>query len=396
MTIKTKTKKTVGAIADVTSNAILRRRSRIKVGVGDMDDDIELLIADANLEQTDAVAVTNLNSMVCVPRHPESQPAVVGKRSESDVGSGDCGIESSEDGGGAGRDAERAIASILPQLLDLTRQRRREQKLRIGIEQTALATVKNALGYGTWLSEEERKSFGDRAGEIVKAATLRCDINEALLIGGKRAESAVKRASDKLDALSLSDADNRILDEIGMIVAAHHQVAKMHSRRISEQEKTIAALIERLPISNWLHADEQLGFGSSSLATILGETGDLSLYSSPAKLWKRMGCAPFRGKAPSTWRREGGLNAKEWTEASYSPQRRSMMYVIADCLIKLNKSKDGRVMPYRARYDEAKRTAAESHPEWKPCRLHAHGNLLCGKRLLRELWRAWRDSYISV
>jgi hypothetical protein len=123
-----------------------------------------------------------------------------------------------------------------------------------------------------------------------------------------------------------------------------------------------------------------------SLGTIIGETGDLSLYANPAKVWKRLGLAPFNGKMPSTWRsgKEGKLSSEEWSAIGYSPRRRSVMYVIGESLVKQN---DG---DYRKRYDEAKAAIAAAHPDYSKGRCHNHGMLLCVKRLVRDLWKQWR------
>lgn len=350
----------------LTPTTGLRRRQKTRFGsVGNLrDSDAES--NSVRPQSKDACPVTPLPTARSVGRRPKSKPVAVDHAPESERNRDRCGPNSAAGGGEPQVVNDITPASVLPQLIALTRQRSREQKLRIGLEQTALATVKNALGYGTWFEESERKAIGERAENIVRAANC------------------------KLDATELSEDDQKTLRQIGAIVVAHYQLAKLHDKRIKHLEKPIIALVEKLPIAAWIHAEEQRGLGCLSIASILGETGDLNLYDSPSKVFKRMGCAPFRGKAPSTWRRTGGLSAKDWEEVGYSPRRRAMMHVIANNLFMLNKNETGD-LPYRARFVEAKRLGAESHPDWKPAHAHAHGNLLCAKRLLRELWRAWRN-----
>lgn len=144
-----------------------------------------------------------------------------------------------------------------------------------------------------------------------------------------------------------------------------------------------------MPISlPWVEMPEQRGFGIESLATIIGETGDLGNYPNPGNLWARMGCAPFQsnGKAfmGATWKagKEGKLSGEEWTQFGYSPRRRSVAYVIGENLVKQNATG-----PYRARYNGAKAAAAESHTDWKPLRCHRHAMLLATKLLLKNLCR---------
>ena len=53
------------------------------------------------------------------------------------------------------------------------------------------------------------------------------------------------------------------------------------------QEKKLKALAKQLPVWSWVETVR--GVGPLSLAQMIGELGDLSGYSNPAKPWKRMG-----------------------------------------------------------------------------------------------------------
>jgi hypothetical protein len=178
----------------------------------------------------------------------------------------------------------------------------------------------------------------------------------------------------------------------------------------------------------WLTHKDQSGFGEISLATVIGETGDLTFrghdpdgrpvgYPGPAQLWRRMGCAPgtFNGKTQmgATWKSgtSGKLSAKDWEAFGYCPRRRSIVWNIGESLLKQNG--DG---PYRKRFAEAKAAAIEKHPEWFPkcggcegsgvkkrggecalCkgkgiqmgRFNHHGKLLVTSLLLKNLWIEW-------
>jgi hypothetical protein len=155
-------------------------------------------------------------------------------------------------------------------------------------------------------------------------------------------------------------------------------------------EKEMVRFAKMLPVSDW--ADDVKGFGILGLAKIIGETGDLDNYANPAKVWRRMGCAPFDGHMGKTWKipkwRPRTLGADEWEEFGYCGRRRSTMFVIAEGLVKQN---DG---AYRARYDEAKANGLTKWPEHvskagTSMHAHMHGMLLCGKLLLKDLWIAW-------
>ena len=64
-----------------------------------------------------------------------------------------------------------------------------------------------------------------------------------------------------------------------------------------ESESAMAKLAMQLPVYPWI--ENMHGAGALGLATIVAETGDLSNYPNPAKVWKRLGFAPFDGYAGS-------------------------------------------------------------------------------------------------
>ena len=160
------------------------------------------------------------------------------------------------------------------------------------------------------------------------------------------------------------------------------------------------------------------GFGLVGLMQIIGEAGDLSNYSNPGKLWKRFGLAPYGGKAGSTWRavKTGGLKAEEWTMLGYSLKRRSTMFVIADSLIKAKgpyrdlyltrlavehgKAVAEGLIPASSTAVTVKSWADRGLPTLKKVtkvgpdhrsadHMNKRAMRYVGKRLLRDLWRAW-------
>jgi len=57
----------------------------------------------------------------------------------------------------------------------------------------------------------------------------------------------------------------------------------------------MAKLARKLPAYAWVKGVR--GVGDVSFARIIAETGDLSAYETPGKIWKRMGLAVFDGHA---------------------------------------------------------------------------------------------------
>jgi hypothetical protein len=143
-------------------------------------------------------------------------------------------------------------------------------------------------------------------------------------------------------------------------------------------EKTLRKMAKALPVYPWVKSVG--GFGEGNLAAIIGEAGDLSNYSNPAKLWKRMGLAVIGGE-----RQRRVSDADLALVHGYNPERRSIAYLLGECLMKA-KSKN----PYGPLYDERK--AYELTRVKTPAHAHNRAVRYITKRALRDLWRAWRDT----
>jgi len=159
-------------------------------------------------------------------------------------------------------------------------------------------------------------------------------------------------------------------------------------------EKEIARIAQALPAwPAWVEGVR--GIGPLGFGLLIGETGDLSLYANPAKVWKRMGLAVVNG---GRQRRVAGAEA---LEHGYSPRRRAVMFNLGEALVKQNQ--DG---PYRTLYLERKEIEREKmRPPCPGCKGKAErtGAERCSdahtanrarrymeKRFLVDLWKAWR------
>lgn len=247
--------------------------------------------------------------------------------------------------------------SICRQLIPLQRARVAALKMRIRVDNGIGSFVASQLGDNASLDDAERQKLRKVADELV-----------ACVWKGK--------------PLKHPEHEAVIAANLGMIEAAGIGSRAFQSQ-IDLFEKQMESLVKQLPLAAWLEQPEQRGIGLVSVAKIIGECGDLADYRNPSCVWKRMGCAPYQGKMPSTWRsgKEGKASAEDWVAMGYNPRRRSLMYVIGEGIVKQNG--DG---PYRKRYDEAKATFQEKHPDYSKGRCHAHGMLLAAKLLLKNLW----------
>src|ERR1051325_5769203 len=211
------------------------------------------------------------------------------------------------------------VSLIAAELQRLQRKRAIVIKSRVMQSNRLQAVVAGTLGYSAGMPEAERCKKMFEAGALIKAV---------------------------VQGTGESELASIILCTQAGIGAFDTEQAKL--------EKAMKKAAQRLPVAKWVEQEEQRGFGLLFLAIVIGETGDLARYANPAKVWRRMGCAPwqFDGKTlmGATWRggKEGKLPAAEWEAFGYSPRRRSIAYLIGEGAVKQNKS------VYRARYDEGK------------------------------------------
>lgn len=159
-----------------------------------------------------------------------------------------------------------------------------------------------------------------------------------------------------------------------------------------EVERAMRRAARKLPA--YAFAKDVKGFGDLGLAALIGEAGELSRYATVEKIWKRLGLAPYEGKAYSTWRRTGGLSAEDWTLAGYAPRRRAEVYaVIQDPLFRHQTVSQG---PYRAAYDVRRARTAETHPDWTKAHSHADAGRVMVKALVSDLWSEWRKAVAGM
>jgi hypothetical protein len=220
-----------------------------------------------------------------------------------------------------------------------------------------------------------------------------------------------------------------------MIVRATGDAAKPWEEIERETEKLLVKLARNLPAYAWVK--QVRGFGALSFARIIAETGDLSGYDNPAKVWKRLGLAVIDGRAQRRTRDKEGA-----AEQGYSPRRRAVAYVAFEPVIKaqsVRKESGGQLPseahgssaagdvsgqealedqssaaaasavgagqmlaetqaipagPYRQMYDRKKAeylARVEAGEEgWSKLRAHRAAMRYASKALYRDLWIAWR------
>ena len=155
---------------------------------------------------------------------------------------------------------------------------------------------------------------------------------------------------------------------------------------IKAQEKLLTKLGKQLPVIEW--ANGIAGLSPRFLALIVGECGiGPGEYRTVSALWKRMGLAVIGGE------RQRRVTGDAAIEHGYVARRRSLMWNIGESIIKqqVRKCDDdvrmaigdyGRIYLERKVYEATKTD--------RPIIAHNRAKRYMEKRLLRELWRAWR------
>lgn len=215
-----------------------------------------------------------------------------------------------------------------------------------------------------------------------KGMTNRIKARCRRLVDGDKPESEVlykamlsigKTKHDKAGAALVANVD--FLEARGVI-----------ERPRKKAEKKMEQLARVLPLARFI--EDTPGLGALSVASLIGETGMLSNYSTVAKLWKRLGLAVM----PDGTRQRlvPGVAA---LEHGYNPSRRSVMWNVGNNVFRTQSArKGGEAGPYRVVYDDRKAYELERNPDIRPIIAHRRATRYMEKRIVRDLWRAWRDA----
>jgi hypothetical protein len=161
-----------------------------------------------------------------------------------------------------------------------------------------------------------------------------------------------------------------------------HAAAKVIEKDIAIIEAKLADLARQLPVAAWIERDVR-GVGLLSLAAIIGEAGDLAGYERVSQLWKRMGVAVIDGE-----RQRKCADANKAMRHGYTPERRAVIWVVGDGLIKQGEA-------LREFYLARKAVEAEKiDPKTgKPVRkivAHLRAKRVMEKRFLKMLLKRWK------
>jgi hypothetical protein len=206
---------------------------------------------------------------------------------------------------------------------------------------------------------------------------------------------------DKVEAGKLFDAveDNKSapVEVIIALMPFLTSINGFHPERV-KIEKQLQKLAKSFPVWPWVAA--QKGFGALNFAAIVGEAGDVGSYRNPSCLWKRMGLAVIEGE-----RQRRVADAEKALLHGYNPARRSVAYLLGDCLLRGNQdgsNAGGNAAPhkYKLVYLEKKDKEIEKLGITSKAHVHNRAARYMTKRVLRDLWIEWKrandPSFVSV
>lgn len=252
-----------------------------------------------------------------------------------------------------------ALPDVIAALVEWQRVRTGAQIARQRIENQTSAYVRRAIGWqGALAKTKEGESLKKKAERIVAAIW-----------------------SDPV----ATDTPREDVDLVAPFCLMMKDAIAPIDTYLADVESCMARLARELPVWPWIAGVK--GIAEITLAKIIGESGDLLNYANPGKLWKRFELHVYKGRAPSTWRKKGGLTAEEWIECGAAPERRAIAENVGTSLMRARGT-------YKAVYDERRayeNARTDANAAERPIVAHKRALRYMVKRFLRDLWRAWKD-----
>lgn len=288
-----------------------------------------------------------------VGAHPVAFDAALSSATDTSDGGGDVGQPA--------HDIQRCdanVTNLCAQLRELQAHRVATIRAMNAHSNASLALVRRACGFSTHDDEKSRAAAVKRSTAIVKA-----------IESGKESD--------------LTPTDQIVANTTRLYVLAMQEARGPMETYRKGVEKAMTNAARQLPAHAFV--DRVKGFGTLGLAIIVGEAGDLSNYSNPGKLWKRLGLAVIDGAKQGK-----RTDPAEAERHGYNPRRRSAIWTLADSLLRTN---DGE---YKAAYVARKEYEMQRAEQegLVMTRMHAHRRAAryAEKRLVRDLWVAWRNA----
>lgn len=210
----------------------------------------------------------------------------------------------------------------------------------------------------------------------------------------RRYAEGSKTEADKIYKAMFGKGDHKDAAVLLAVCKPFIEARAMLEAERKQTEKAMAGEAKKLPVAEWVAGVRGLGIGS--LAAIIGESGNLGNYSNPAKLWKRLGLAVINGERQQ---KKPGVEA---LAHGYNPSRRSVIWTIGDSMFRCG-GEYADLLRERKEYERqkaeeqgltvcpaAKIPAKDKSAYRSDGHVHNRAKRYMEKRLIRDLWRAWR------
>lgn len=273
----------------------------------------------------------------------------------------------------------RVDKSVIDLIQELALKRRRHIRMSVRLTNSIKGAIRVHKGVkdddGYVIKTDESEELGDSLiGNHLK-----------LCVGGKAS------ASDKPDCIGR---------DLWFQIDHHFLTLCTFKIKIKEIDAEIEKLAGQLPHSKFVE-DKIPGIALLSYGLLIGVTGNLSNYSTPAKVWKRLGLAPITKdgvtQAGSTWRnpktRRAGatLTDEEWIAAGYSPQRRSLIWNMGAGMLRAGLRKKKATNAFTKLYVERKAASKKQQPNLSDKAHHLRAQRAMEKHVVKKIWQLWRS-----
>ena len=284
----------------------------------------------------------------------------------------------------------KTTARLLPspppailELIDLQRQRIHAIKAQSFGDRTCDSYVAHFLGYHTGLPEAEGKALFKQAADLRTAVEkqLRKDQKAGGLAGVENHGSDAPGMDGEGQGSTENHSSNALAVCRPIILNTILSRAGWDALR-KTTEARMCEIAGQFPVL----ARAVAGFAELGLAVILAEAGnDLTAYPHPMHLWKRLGLAPYKGRAMSQWHGKD-LTAAEWVQQGYNGNRLGRIVGCVGTPLFMAKDRPG---GYGAVYAARRAHTALTHPDWTKAHSDNDARRIMLKAFIADLWGWW-------
>jgi len=302
------------------------------------------------------------------------------------------------------------LPSIIADIRRAHRDRKFAMAVRISIENMLGSFLRAQSGWRKDLPKAQRAAIKKKA--LAAIATGKKIIKRE----EKLAASALSGAKPRATPKPLAGETDQFFTTYGGHIIGTLRGLTINCAMEDSSASEMGRLARTLPVAPWF-LKNIFSTSALQLGVIIGECGDLTTWPDGNKMTvsqmrKRLGLAPYTKdgvtRSGAGWRRKGGLSKDDWIGAGYNQERRSLMYVIGDLLVK----KKG---PYRDIYlkrkkDELAKAAARgltvrpskdipkgSESEFiSKKQIHLMAQRYMEQRVAKDVFLAWRRANDST